>query len=58
MGELETVVIEDIDNTQTDCAYAAAANNNLPNTTGVESNITVVNNAVDEVPEFTKEYKE
>ena len=38
--------IEDIDDAHAESAYAAAANNNIPHTTGVESNITVVNNAV------------
>ena len=53
-----TASIEDIDETHAKSAYAAASNDNIPQTTGLESNITVVNNLVDEVPEVTKEYEE
>ena len=38
--------IEYIDDTHAKSAYVAAANNNIPHTTGVESNITVVNNVL------------
>ena len=54
MDEPKPVVIENISETHNKRAYAAAFNNNIPHTTGVELKITVVNNAVEEVPEVTK----
>ena len=38
--------IEDINDTHAKSAYASVAKDNIPHTTGVESNITVVNNVV------------
>ena len=39
--------IEYMDDTHAEIAYAAAAKDNIPHTTGAESKITVVNNSVD-----------
>ena len=39
MGEPGSALIEDIDRTHAEHAYAAAANANIPNTTEVESKI-------------------
>ena len=47
MDVLGSTEIEDIDDTHAKSAYSASANDNIPHTTGVESKITVVNNAVD-----------
>ena len=39
--------IEDIGDTHAKSAYVATDKDNIPHTTGVESNITLVNNSVD-----------
>ena len=46
MYQIGSTEIENIDDTHAESSYGAAANYNIPHTTGVESNIKVVNNAV------------
>ena len=58
IDELWPEVIEDLYETHSGRAYSSADNSNLPYTTGVQSKITGVNNAVDKVPAPTKEYEE
>ena len=58
IDEPGTKLIEDLYETHSGRAYSAVDNTNLPYTTGVQSKITGVNNAVDKVPAFTKEYEE
>ena len=48
-------VVEDINETHAKRVYSAAANYNITHTTGVESNITGMNNSVEEVTSVTKE---